>query len=73
MDSCCKLCGYLFDIKRNLRDQFDEEHPAEPVILAKDEDSGKVSLSIRFSQDPPTYAIGMPDISYCPICGRKVN
>lgn len=72
MESCCKLCEYLFDIRTNLRDQFNEEHRAEPVILAKDAKTGKVSLSIRFHEDPPTYAVGVKNISYCPKCGRRL-
>lgn len=68
----CKLCGKIFDIKQNLRDQFIEEHPAEKAILARNYKEGRTDLMIRFHEDPPTYAIGLSDISYCPKCGRRL-
>lgn len=68
----CKLCDKIFDIKQNLRDQFTEEHPAEKAILARNYKEGRTDLMIRFHEDPPTYAIGMGDISYCPKCGRRL-
>ena len=68
----CKLCDKIFDIKQNLRDQFTEEHPAEKTILAQDYKKGRTDLMIRFHKDPPTYAVGVKDISYCPKCGRRL-
>ena len=68
----CKLCDKIFDIKQNLRDQFTEEHPAEKAILARNYKEGRTDLMIRFHEDPPTYVIGLSDISYCPKCGRRL-
>lgn len=68
----CKLCDKIFDIKQNLRDQFTEEHPAEKTILARDYKKGRTDLMIRFHDDPPTYAVAIRDISYCPKCGRRL-
>ena len=68
----CKLCDKIFDIKQNLRDQFTEEHPAENTILARNYKEGRTDLMIRFHEDPPTYAIGLSNISYCPKCGRRL-
>lgn len=66
----CKLCDKIFDIKQNLRDQFTEEHPAEEIILARNYKEGRTDLLARFHNDPPTYAVAISDISYCPKCGR---
>lgn len=68
----CKLCDKIFDIKQNLRDQFTEEYPAEKVILGRDYKKGQTNLVIRFHEDPPTYAVAISDISYCPKCGRRL-
>lgn len=68
----CNMCGKIFDMGQNLRDQFTEEYPAEKVILGKDSKKGQIDLIIRFHKDPPTYAVGVKNISYCPKCGRRL-
>lgn len=68
----CNMCRKIFDMKQNLRDQFTEEHPAEKVILARNYKEGRTDLMIRFHEDPPTYAVGVKNISYCPKCGRRL-
>ena len=66
----CNICRKIFDMGRNLRDQFTEEYPAENAILGRDYKKGQIDLMIRFHKDPPTYAVAISDISYCPKCGR---
>lgn len=66
----CKLCDKIFDMKQNLRDQFTEERPAEKTILARDYKKGRTDLLVCFHNNPPTYAVAISDISYCPKCGR---
>lgn len=68
----CKLCDKIFDIKQNLRDQFTQEHPAENTILARNYKEGRTDLLIRFHNNPPSYAVAICDISYCPKCGRRL-
>ena len=68
----CKMCDKVFDMSINLREQFTEEHPAEKTILARDYKTGRTKLMIRFHEDPPTYAVAVNGISYCPKCARRL-
>lgn len=68
----CNMCRKIFDMEQNLRDQFTEEYPAENAILGIDYKKGQTDLMIRFHKDPPTYAVGVKNISYCPKCGRRL-
>lgn len=68
----CNMCEKIFDMGQNLRDQFTEEYPAEKAILGRDGKKEQIDLIIRFHKDPPTYAVAVNGISYCPKCGRRL-
>lgn len=69
----CPFCNHIFRMDQDLREQFNEEHPADRAILAKNWTNGQIDLLMRFHADPPTYAVGLAGVFHCPKCGRELH
>ena len=68
----CELCDHIFDMGVHLKDQFNETHPSEQTILGKNWKNGGTNLLIRVGKEPPTYAVGVENVNFCPKCGKKL-